>query len=208
MTMSITLKRNDVWESLAAICLLIAPILLVIPFIVSGILSDFQLAYYVIYSVYIVGSLLIMKYSKHEWSEFGLSRTNLSDSLSLSLGFVVAFIITQTIHLELHLSTELGPIVVIQELVFCFAFSGPAQELLFRGVLFFSLLRWRDWKTALVVSSFLFGLVHILKGVHYVIATILIGFFYGYITYRTRNIIGPIVAHSFNNFILGFILVP
>ena len=206
--MSITLKRNDVWESLAAICLLVAPILLVIPFIVSGILSDFQLAYYVIYAVYIVGSLLIMKYSKHEWSEFGLSRTNLSDSLSLSLGFVVAFIITQTIHLELHFSTELGPIVVIQELVFCFAFSGPAQELLFRGVLFFSLMRWKDWKTALVVSSVLFGLVHVLKGIQYVIATILIGFFYGYITYRTRNIIGPIVAHSLNNFILGFILVP
>ena len=202
------MEQDSVREIIGSILLLTIPMLCVVCLFLLNILQDIQLAYYCIYVIYIVGSLLFMKRSKWEWSEFGLSRVNISDSLSLSLGFIVAFIVMQTYRNALHLSTELGPIVVIQELIYCFALSGPAQELLFRGLLFFSIMRWRGWKTALVVSSILFGFVHILKGVYYVIATTLIGFVYGYITYRTRNIAGPIVAHSLNNFILGFVLVP
>jgi len=202
------LEQDSVRELIGTILLLTVPIVFVVFLFLLDILQDVQLAYYGIYFIYIIGSFLLMKQSTFEWSEFGLSKANISDSLSLSLGFIIAFIVMQTYSQGLHLSTELGPVVVIQELIYCFALSGPAQELLFRGLLFFSILRWKGWKTALVVSSVLFGFVHILKGAQYVIATTLIGFFYGYITYRTRNIVGPIIAHSLNNFILGFVLIP
>ena len=201
------MEQDSVREIIGTVLLLSVPIVCVACFFLLNILQDVQLAYYGIYFIYVVGSLSLMKRSKLEWSEFGLSRENISDSLSLSLGFIAAFIVMQTYSQGLHLSTELSPTVVVQELIYCFALSGPAQELVFRGLLFFSIMRWRGWKTALVVSSVLFGFVHVLKGAHYVIATTLIGFVYGYITYRTRNIVGPIVAHSLNNFILGFVLV-
>lgn len=202
------MEQTSARATIGTILLLIIPILFVVCLYLLNILQDIQLAYYGVYCIYIVGSFLLVKQSKREWSDFGLSRDNISDSLSLSLGFIVAFIIMQFYSQGLHLSTELGPIVVVQELIFSFALSGPAQEIVFRGLLFFSIMRWRGWEAALVVSSVLFGLFHVLKGVHYIIATTLIGFFYGYITYRTRNIIGPIAAHGLNNFILGFVLVP
>ena len=194
-------------ESLEAICLFIAPILVFIPLYALGLLDILPMVYYAIYSVYIAGSYFIIKHNRREWSEIGITRSNLSDSLLISIGFIAAFIITQTISSELHLSTELTTVLVVEQLVFNFAFSGLGQEILFRGVLLFSLARWKGWELGVVISSILFGLVHILKGVHYVIATILIGLMYAFITYRTKNIVGPIVAHGLNNFILGFILV-
>lgn len=193
-------------ESLEATGLFIAPILLVVVMYSSGILIDINLVYYAIYSFYIIGSIALVKINQRELSEIGLSRLNISESLTLAIGFVIAFVIVQIIRSGLQVSPELTLVNVGVQIIFNFVFSGLGQEILFRGILMFSIWRWKDWKYALVISSILFGGVHILKGATYVLSTAIIGLFYGYVTYRTRNIIGPIVAHGLYNFLLGFIL--
>ena len=205
--MSTRQENGNKREILAALCLFLVPISVIIPLYTFEILQSVELAYYIIYSVYIAGSFFIMKHYQREWFEIGITKKNLSESLILGIGFVVGFIIAQTIHSELHLSSELTPTVVIKQLVFCFAFSGPGQEILFRGVVLFSVARQYGWETGIIINSILFGLIHVTKGVQYVIATAIIGLFYSYVAYRTKNIVGPIVGHGFSNFILGFILV-
>lgn len=200
-------RHEGARESLEGLCLFMVPILVVIPLYVFEVLQDIQLAYYMIYSTYIAGSIFIVRHNQRKLSEIGLTGKSLSESLLLAVGFVAAFIVVQAVQSEMQLSTDLTPVLIIEQLVFSFAFSGLGQELLFRGVLLFSLWRWKGWEIGVVTTSILFGLVHLLKGVRYVAATIVIGLFYGYVAYRTRNIVGPIVAHGFNNFILGFILI-
>ena len=107
----------------------------------------------------------------------------------------------------MHLATNLTPLSIVEQIIFNFLFSGPGQEILFRGIMFFSIWRWKGWKAALVITSIFFGFVHLLKGIQYIVATALIGLVYGYVTYRTKNIVGPMIAHGLSNFILGFILV-
>jgi membrane protease YdiL (CAAX protease family) len=194
-------------ESLESICLFIAPILIIIPFYVLNIIQSINVAYYVIYAAYIIGSLVIIRINHQKLSEIGISSEGLRESMTLTLGFVLAFIVVQAWRDEYHFATDLAPLAIAEQIIFNFLFSGPGQEILFRGIMFFSIWRWKGWKAALAATSILFGLVHLLKGIQYVVATALIGLIYGYVTYRTKNIVGPMIAHGLNNFVLGFILV-
>nr|KXH78166.1 MAG: hypothetical protein AM324_10730 [Candidatus Thorarchaeota archaeon SMTZ1-83] len=189
--------RDGLKESLESVVLFVVPILVIIPFYVLGLVQDINLAYYIIYVIYILGSLLIVR----------VNRERVGESLSIACGFILAFIIVQVIRSDMYIRPDLEPLTVAEQIVYNFLLSGPAQEVLFRGVMFFALWRWKGWKVALVTSSVLFGLVHVLKGIYFVVATSLIGLVYGYVTYRTRNIVGPMIAHGLHNFILGFMLV-
>jgi membrane protease YdiL (CAAX protease family) len=194
-------------ETLESIGLFIAPIIIIIPFYILNIIQDINIAYYIIYATYIFGSLVIIRINHNKLSEVGISSEGLRESMILAFGFVLAFIVVQVLRSGYHLATDLTSLIIAEQIIFNFVFSGPGQEILFRGIMFFSIWRWKGWKAVLAVTSILFGLVHILKGIQYVIATALIGLMYGFVTYRTKNIVGPILAHGFNNFILGFILV-
>ncbi|MGD2072220.1 MAG: CPBP family intramembrane metalloprotease [Candidatus Thorarchaeota archaeon] len=194
-------------ETLESIFLFIAPIIIIIPFYILNILQDIYIAYYLIYLTYILGSVLILKANHHELREIGISSDNLKESMLLACGFVIAYVVAQALGSEMHLATNLTPLSIVEQIIFNFLFSGPGQEILFRGIMFFSIWRWKGWKAALAVTSILFGFAHLLKGIRYIAATVLIGLIYGYVTYRTKNIVGPMMAHGLNNFILGFILV-
>lgn len=91
--------------------------------------------------------------------------------------------------------------------LFYWMFGGLGQEVLFRGLILFSLQRWKGWKIALVVSSVLFGLMHVRQGVTGGMGTILIGGYWGWVALKTRNIIGTSIAHGFYNFIFTFLFV-
>jgi membrane protease YdiL (CAAX protease family) len=194
-------------EILESIFLFITPIIIIIPFYILNIIQDIYITYYLIYSIYILGSLIIIKTNHHELSEIGISSDGLRESMLLACGFVIAYIVAQALGSEMHFATNLTPLSIGEQIIFNFLFSGPGQEILFRGIMFFSIWRWKGWKEALLITSILFGFVHLLKGIRYIIATFLIGLLYGYVTYRTKNIVGPMIAHGLNNFILGFILV-
>ena len=194
-------------ESLESISLFIAPILIIIPFYIQNFIQDIYIAYYAIYTIYILGSLVIIRINHQKLNEIGISSERLRESITLALGFGLTFIVVQAWSSEYHLATDLTYSAIAEQIIFNFLFSGPGQEILFRGIMFFSIWRWKGWKAALAVTSILFGLVHLIKGIQYVVATALIGLIYGYVTYRTKNIVGPMIAHGLNNFILGFILV-
>ena len=71
------------------------------------------------------------------------------------------------------------------------------EELIFRGVILRGLLKHYSPVTAIIVSSILFGAVH-LNPWQFISASIL-GMFIGWVYYRTQSISLAIIIHGFNN---------
>jgi len=196
---------GGILESLQAIILFIIPILLILPFVILRII-EITLANYIIYTVYILGTIVLLKINSRKLQDIGISTKGLGESLGSSLLFVSILIIILVVREGMQVTPELTLWTIIEQVIYNFLFSGLGQEILFRGLMFFSIWRWKGWKVALVITSVLFGFVHITKGLSYIFGTMIYGFVYGFLVYQSKNIIGPTVAHGLYNFLLGFLL--
>ena len=72
------------------------------------------------------------------------------------------------------------------------------EELLFRGIILDGLLKRRSVISSILISSFLFAIVHL--NPWQFTAAMIIGSFSGWVYYRTRNLIYSIIIHFVNNF--------
>ena len=77
-------------------------------------------------------------------------------------------------------------------------FVGPVlEEIIYRGILFFLLLKRYSLLTAMLVSSFLFAFMHLrFMGILYLFVY---GLLFSFAYYRTRSLLTPIVLHIFIN---------
>ena len=71
------------------------------------------------------------------------------------------------------------------------------EELLMRGIILDGLLRHHDPRKAILVSAFLFGLIH-LNPIQFVYG-FLSGLFLGWVYWRTRSLLACMVIHGVNN---------
>ncbi len=96
---------------------------------------------------------------------------------------------------------------LLRDTLYMILFVGLAEEMLFRGILFNDLKRIFNWKTALIAQGILFGIMHMTwRSTPEIMFTIFAGVILGYLYYRTKSIIGPIVMHGVNNVILVSIM--
>jgi uncharacterized protein len=85
-----------------------------------------------------------------------------------------------------------------------FVVAAPVlEEMLFRGVILDGLLRVYSARTAILVSSLLFGIIH-MNSIQFVTGTIL-GAFAGWVYYRSRSLLACVLIHMAANG-TGFIL--
>lgn len=89
----------------------------------------------------------------------------------------------------------LGFIVVV-------GFAPVFEELIFRGIMLDGLLQKYSPFASIVMSSFLFSIVHMIP--RQMISAFLAGLFIGWLYFKTRNILIPILIHAFNN-LLSFL---
>jgi len=88
-----------------------------------------------------------------------------------------------------------------------FAFAGLmavviaplAEEFLYRGLLLMTLLRHVGIVAALVVSSTVFAFAHFTAEPQALLPLFFLGMALGYIAYRTRSLVAPIIAHAVFN---------
>jgi len=193
-------------ESLEAVLVFVVPLLFAIPFYVLGFLAEVS-GNYIIYSIYIACSILLTKYNRRSLAEIGLTHRGLLFSFGYSGILVAAAFLGSLISAELKISPDANSWVNIAYGMFYMVFGGLGQEILFRGLILFSLQRWKGWKIALVVSSVLFGLMHVRQGIIGVMGTFLVGGYWGWVALKTRNIIGTTIAHGFYNFIFSFLFI-
>ena len=73
--------------------------------------------------------------------------------------------------------------------------AGLGEELLFRGVLQLGLTDWFGLPIALVATSTLFGLAHLITPTYAVLAGI-IGIYFGMLAVVTDSLFAPVAAHA------------
>jgi hypothetical protein len=74
-----------------------------------------------------------------------------------------------------------------------------AEEFMYRGVLMMTLLKQMGILGALIVSSALFAIVHLPTEPQAVLPLFFLGLALGYVAYRTRSLVAPIVTHAIFN---------
>jgi membrane protease YdiL (CAAX protease family) len=195
-------------ESLEAVLVFALPLLLVIPLYAAGFLTEVA-GHYVLYPIYIVGSIIQIKCNGRALVEIGLTRKGLLPSLGNSTLLVAAAFVARLVVADPRLSPEASSLEAIIYNLLYWSLSGVGQEILFRGLILFSFERWKGWKVALAVSTVLFGLIHLQRyqSVSGLLLVSMVGALWGWIALKTKNIVGTAAAHSLFNFLFAFLVI-
>ena len=201
------MRKENWFESLEAVAVFSAPLLFAIPLYVTGFLSESS-GNLILYPIYIASSLLLTRYNGRSLAEIALTRKGFISSLGNSVLFVAAFAVSRFIVEGLTLSPDASSWEAVAYNSFYWSLSGFGQEILFRGLIMFSFKRWKGWKVALLVSTVLFGIIHVFSyNISGIFLVSIIGGIWGWIALKTNNIVGPAIAHSLFNFLFSFMLV-
>jgi membrane protease YdiL (CAAX protease family) len=76
------------------------------------------------------------------------------------------------------------------------------EEFMYRGVLMMTLLKQMGILWTLILSSAIFAVAHVYAEPQAVVPLFLLGLALGYVAYRTRSLVAPIVTHSLFNVLM------
>jgi membrane protease YdiL (CAAX protease family) len=201
------LRKENWFESLEAVLIFSVPLLFAIPLYVTGFLSESS-GNLILYPIYIVGSIVLTRHNGRSLAEIGLTRKGFVPSLGNSILLVVTFSVSRFIVSGLKFSADVSSWEAVTYNLLYWLLSGFGQEILFRGLIMFSFKRWKGWKVALLVSTVLFGAIHVFSyNISGIFLVSMIGGLWGWIALKTNNIVGTAVAHSLFNFLFQFMLV-
>jgi membrane protease YdiL (CAAX protease family) len=92
---------------------------------------------------------------------------------------------------------------LMRDFAYMVIFVGLGEELLFRGLVQRDLTNLLGWKWGLLGASLMFGVMHLTwRSIPELGFTFLAGMLLGYLYYRTRSLISPIIAHGVGNTVL------
>ena len=96
---------------------------------------------------------------------------------------------------------------LLRDMMYMFLFVGLGEELLFRGLLQIDLMKVFGVKGGLILASLMFAIMHLtwrsLPELGFVfIAGLILGFLY----WKTKNLVLPIIVHGANNVMLVAVL--
>ena len=92
---------------------------------------------------------------------------------------------------------------LLRDLFYMVAFVGVGEELLFRALVQKDLMYLLGWRWGLLVASVMFGVMHLTwRSLSEVAFTFTAGLIFGYLYYRTRSLVAPIIAHGIGNTVL------
>jgi uncharacterized protein len=153
------------------------------------------------------------------WILFSIWRNKSDDytfNYKVPKGMIIPIILLGTLGIQLSLTIPLSSLIPMSDEfaeffkqslgnprnIFTFTtivvLAPVLEELIFRGIMLKGLLKRYSPATAIVVSSVLFGVVHL--NPWQFISALILGIFIGWIYYRTRSISLAIIIHAFNNF--------
>jgi membrane protease YdiL (CAAX protease family) len=95
---------------------------------------------------------------------------------------------------------EMFPAANVGQLAMVAVLAGVGEELLFRGVVQAKLIDWTSPAIGVVIASVLFGGMHALSKIYFVLAT-LIGLCFGWLAWHFHDLVAPIVAHTVYDFV-------
>jgi len=94
-----------------------------------------------------------------------------------------------------------------RDMAYMILFVGMGEELLFRGLIQQDLAGAFGWKWGLIGASLLFAVMHLTwRSVPEVGFVFLAGLILGFLYWRTKSLVAPIIAHGINNVMLVSVL--
>jgi hypothetical protein len=82
-------------------------------------------------------------------------------------------------------------------------FVGLGEELLFRGLVQRDLTKALGWKWGVILASLMFAVMHLTwRSVPELMFVFFAGLVLGYLYYRTKSLVMPIVTHGIGNVML------
>lgn len=92
---------------------------------------------------------------------------------------------------------------LMRDLAYMVVFVGLGEELLFRGLVQRDMTNLLGWKWGLLGASLMFGVMHLTwRSIPELGFTFFAGMLLGYLYYRTRSLVPPIIAHGVGNTVL------
>lgn len=131
------------------------------------------------------------------------------DDLVLSVGIAIFCLFTPLLNQFSHFNKEIvnqtyESVLEVPVDIFVFfsmvIFAPIFEEIFFRGIIFSGLQKNYSTIWALIISSLLFGVLHV-----NIINSFILGLFWAWLYYKTNNITLCVISHSICNF-LGFLL--
>jgi len=96
---------------------------------------------------------------------------------------------------------------LLRDLVYMVFFVGLGEELLFRALVQKDLTKALGWKWGLVLASLMFAVMHLTwRSIPELIFVFFAGLILGYVYYRTKSLVAPIVIHGIGNVTLVAIM--
>tara|TARA_R110002049_G_scaffold285698_1_gene466761 strand:+ start:175897 stop:176793 length:897 start_codon:yes stop_codon:yes gene_type:complete len=136
--------------------------------------------------------------AKPSWRVYPVAM--LASVFVLAVGFAAAYVVSKVIPADQSLQKTFDAMTVPWAIVFVLFIGivpGVVEEVLFRGYMQQRLIRRWGVTTGIVVTSILFALVHITP--HAIAAVVPLGFWLGYVAYRSGSILPGILCHFFVN---------
>jgi membrane protease YdiL (CAAX protease family) len=172
--------------------------------------------YYDIYGASVrsfITSLYILVICKNYFNSLFMSKIELKTTLIIALISAVFALMILSLQeylfglFDRKVPTEYGAYLsdysVLIGFVFYAALPAIFEEIFFRGLIFDKLKFIYSTKNAIIISSILFYLIHLVFGTFLSFLYIIpLGLFLGYLRNRYNNLIYPIVCHFFYNLII------
>ena len=96
---------------------------------------------------------------------------------------------------------------LFRDLLYMVCFVGLGEELLFRGLVQRDAMKALGWKWGLILASLLFAVMHLTwRSIPELVFVFFGGLVLGYLYYKTKSLVAPIVMHGVGNVILVAIL--
>ena len=92
---------------------------------------------------------------------------------------------------------------LFHDIAYMVFFVGLGEELLFRGLVQRDLMKAFGWKWGLILASLMFAVMHLTwRSLPELAFVFFAGLAFGYLYYRTKSLMAPIVAHGIGNVML------
>jgi membrane protease YdiL (CAAX protease family) len=92
---------------------------------------------------------------------------------------------------------------LLRDLVYMVGFVGLGEELLFRGLVQRDLTKALGWKWGVILASLMFAVMHLTwRSIPELMFVFFAGLVLGYLYYRTKSLVMPIVTHGIGNVML------
>ena len=180
---------------------------------INSILNDLvgESISFLIYYILTMGSTYVIFYLLKKKNEGAINMRLIPKNI-----LVVFLLIVSTLCIQWSLTMPLGDLIPMPDSIkevfielflkmnniyglITVAIAAPIlEELVFRGIILDGLLKRRSPLSAILISSFLFGFVHL--NPWQFIAAMILGMFIGWVYYRTKNLFYCILIHFTNNF--------